>query len=106
MTDRPFIIVDPGQNFGCPALARGRVQVEHVLDLLDAGEPWEDVAGDHGLTRGDLLVVCWFDARYGTGAHPRDEWLGWWEDWEPALHQAKTADDYNDIPFPPFRRSR
>lgn len=100
---RPAVILDPAQNGGDPALYHSRVKVDVVLQLLDAGENWEAVAEDHGLTRADLLVACWFDARCGTGPHPRDQWLDWLEDWEPSLWQAKTPEDYEAIPFPPFR---
>ena len=98
--DRPMIVLDPGVNGGDPALYRSRVRVENILERLDAGDDPEDVAEDHGLTRGDVLVACWFDARYGVDDHPRKEWLGWWEQWEPSLWQAKTAQDYESIPFP------
>jgi uncharacterized protein (DUF433 family) len=99
MTDRPHIIVDPAQNFGDPALGRSRVKVENLLERLDADDSWEDVADDHGLTRGDILVACWFEARYGSGPHPRDEWLDWLEAWEPNLWKASSV-DYDEIPLP------
>lgn len=97
MSDRPWIILDPAQNFGHPALGRGRVKVSDVLDRLDAGENWRAVADDYNLTRADLLTACWFDARYGVGTEPRADWLDWWEAYEPALWKAAN---YDDIPLP------
>lgn len=99
--DRPYIVLDPAQNFGHPAIARTRVQIAHIIDWLESGDPVAVVQDEYGLTREDLLVACWFEARYGTGAHPRDDWLDWLEDWEPTLWGAK---DYDGIPLPPFRR--
>jgi uncharacterized protein (DUF433 family) len=94
---RPHIVIDPAQNFGHPALGRSRAPVDAILERLDAGDDWEDVADDHGLTRGDILVACWFEARYGRGAHPREGWLDWLEAWEPALWKAAN---YDEIPLP------
>ncbi|MEO3856185.1 DUF433 domain-containing protein [Acrocarpospora sp. B8E8] len=97
---RPYIVIDPAQNFGQPAIARTRVQIAHIIDWLESGDLVHVVQDEYGLTRADLLVACWFEARYGTGAHPRDEWLDWLEDHEPALWSAKG---YEEIPFPPMK---
>jgi len=96
-SERPTVIIDPAQNFGHPALGRSRTPVDAILDRLDAGDDWQDVADDHGLTKADLLVACWFEARYGVGPHPRDQWLDWLEAYGPSLWKAAN---YDDIPLP------
>jgi uncharacterized protein (DUF433 family) len=98
--DRPHVVIvmDPAQNFGHPALASTRTRVEHVIAWLDAGETVSTICAEYGLTRGDVLVACWFEARYGVGAHPRDEWLDWLEEWEPVLWSVPC--DYETVPLP------
>lgn len=98
--DRPYIVLDPAQNFGQPAIGSTRVKVADILGWLDAGESVATIEEEYGASREDVLVACWFEARYGTGAHPRDEWLDWLEEWEPTLWSAKG---YDMIPLPPFK---
>lgn len=100
--DRPHIILDPAQNFGQPFIASTGVKVADILSVLDAGENIRVVIDEYGVSRADILICCWFEAWYGTGAHPRDEWLDWLEEWEPSLWMAK---DYDVIPLPYDRDS-
>jgi uncharacterized protein (DUF433 family) len=98
MTVRPFVVVDPAQNFGRPALSRTRVAVGDVVAVLLAGEDPDSLCADFGLTRGDLLVACWFAARYGVEGRPRGEWAAWLEEWEPVIWRASC--DYEAVPLP------
>lgn len=67
--------------------------------MLLAGEDLEVVADEYGLTRGDVLVACWYLGLYGTRRHRR-----LWKAWATAAHeQMWHAVDYDRIPDPPIR---
>jgi uncharacterized protein (DUF433 family) len=51
------VTIDPDHGFGRPRLARGGASVEDVIDLFRSGEPVDAVAGEYGLSRGDVEDV-------------------------------------------------
>lgn len=48
------VTVDPDHSFGRPRFARGGAAVDDVIDLFRAGEPVDAVAGEFGLSRGEV----------------------------------------------------
>lgn len=48
------VTVDPDHAFGRPRFARGGASVDDVIDLFRAGEPVDTVAGEFGLSRGEV----------------------------------------------------
>jgi uncharacterized protein (DUF433 family) len=98
MPDRPHIVIDPAQNFGRPSIARTRVPIPAALGLLDAGEPPDVVLDELSLTLPDLLICCWYEARYGMYGTPREAWADWLEQWESTLWRTH----YDQVPLPPF----
>lgn len=70
---------------------------------------WRSGAGGVGsllealpqLTRGDVLVACWFEARHGS-----PEWCGRWSGWATRAGQVMWWGevDYDTIPDPPGER--
>jgi uncharacterized protein (DUF433 family) len=77
------IWVDPGRCGGTPCIAGTRLttpaiawlvwkhDVDRVLDLYPE------------LTRTQVRVACWYDARCGTARHPWREWARHWQDTDP-----------------------
>lgn len=98
VADRPHIRVDPAQAFGQPAVAG--VPAESV-----GGTVWVEsvavAAHDYDLTRGQVLVACWFLGTQG----PR-KWRTRWKTWATAagiaMWDVRTC-DYDAVPDPPGR---
>jgi uncharacterized protein (DUF433 family) len=71
-----------------------------VAGMVLAGEPITTVAGEYGLTRPEVLICCWFEARYGSKRR-RAQWSAWLDLVEPRLCGAVV--DYAAVPDPPDR---
>jgi uncharacterized protein (DUF433 family) len=52
------VIIDPRFGWGAPVLASSKVPVEAVVDLWLAGESFEDVAYEYGLTADQVEAIC------------------------------------------------
>lgn len=96
--DRPHVRTDPAQRFGQPAV-KG-ISVEAIGSMVIAEQNVTTVADEYGLTRGDILVACWWLGLYGSKS-----WRRLWRDWAngtagPAMWRAATV-NYDDIPDPP-----
>jgi len=73
---RPFVAIDPAMQFGRATLNHTRLTVETVAGFVAAGDPVELVADEYEITRADVLVCCWYVARYGTRRW-RERWGQW-----------------------------
>lgn len=100
MSDRPHVRAEPGIRFGQPNV-KG-VSAEVLGDLVFAGDPVDEVAEDYGMTRGDVLVACWYLGMYGGKAWVR-RWRSWCNDVYDLL--ARNNPDYTAVPDPPSRES-
>jgi uncharacterized protein (DUF433 family) len=95
---RPLITTDPAVNHGQPMV--GPAPVDQVCSRIWAGEPLADVAADYGISREQVLVACWHQARHGTQAW-RGRWRRWLDDSEAFLWL--TNPPYDAIPDPPTK---
>jgi uncharacterized protein (DUF433 family) len=57
------IVVDPKTRFGKPVIQGTRVPVDLLLGKLAAGMTAEEVAGEYGLAREDVLAALAYAAR-------------------------------------------
>lgn len=89
-----FIRVDPSVGFGHPMI--GGAVVEVVANAVWFGDRVDKVADQFGLSTAQVLVACWYQARYGTST-----WTSRWGDWartaEPHLWHG-THDQVDDPP--------
>lgn len=69
-----YVRVDPAVRFGRPNV--GGASVEVLADAIWVGEPVDEVAAEYNLTAAQVLVACWYQARYGTKAWQR-RWAQW-----------------------------
>lgn len=96
--ERPVVRTAPHLGWGYPTV--GTVLTETVAAAVWAGVPVETVCGRHSLSRGEVLVACWHEARN----HP--EYTSRWGEWlaavEPVL--ARPEPDWHLIPDPPTRK--
>lgn len=98
--EQPHVRVQPGVRFGYPHI-RG-IPTDAIAGMVWAGEDLAVVGDEYGLTRGEVLVACWFE---GTHGRPRSgfrrAWRGWAFDvgkqmWRPIV-------DYTAVPGPPTK---
>lgn len=94
-TDHAAVWICPGRLSGQPAIAGHRLSCELIGDYAQA-MPVAEICRMYSLTRGDVLVACWYCARF-TGRRYRKLWVGWTEQYaDPFWHG-----DYAAIPDPP-----
>lgn len=89
-----FIRVDPSVNFGRAQI--GGACVESVAGMVWAGEPLDVVAGGYDLTTAQVLVACWYQARYGTST-----WCSRWGDWARAAEPRLWHGTHDQVDDPP-----
>ncbi|WP_449060575.1 DUF433 domain-containing protein [Planomonospora algeriensis] len=99
---RPHITADPAVNAGKPTIAASGVPVAAVVSAYVAGTPVFDIYREFWIGRGDLLVCCWWAARY---AKQRKAWRNWLERWERTLTAPAPGCDYEQVPLPPLSAS-
>lgn len=90
------ISAHPAYRFGRHHI-RG-VSTEAIADMVWAGETLTRVQGDYVLSRAEVLLACWHEARHGT-QRSRRRWRSWLAQVDPLLW--KAAPDWDAIPDPP-----
>lgn len=69
----PGITIDPHIRFGKPCLKETRMDVATVLDNLGAGESWETIEQEYGLTREQILSAVKYAAHVARHVPPAVE---------------------------------
>lgn len=96
--ERPVVRVAPHLGWGYPTI--GLVPTEVVAGAVWAGDPVNTVADDYSLTRPQVLIACWHEARHN--AEHTAQWAEWLTAAEPAM--ARPDPDWHQIPDPPTRK--
>lgn len=95
----PAVWVHPGRYHGEPCVDGHRLPTqmiaEHVFD--GTGDSAEDT---WDITTHEVLVACWFEARYGKSRKIRKYWADWLEATGPILWKSKPQ-DWDRVPLPP-----
>ena len=76
----------------------------HILaGQVRAGLGLETIRADYGLTRADVLVACWYAARYGTGGSAADtrRWRQRWGAWADTAAPYGSRGRWDDAEDPP-----
>lgn len=100
-SDTPYVSVMPGMYHGEPCVNGHRLPTRMIADHVfdGAGGTAEDT---WDITRDEVLVACWFEARYGKSRTMRQAWRPWLERADPVLwHSTKEA--WAGMPMPPTR---
>jgi len=92
------ITIYPSMKFGQPCVDHHRITAEHMAMVWWSGNYELKYLEDNwpGMSRGAVLVACWYMARYGTRM-----WRKRWKDW---LYVAETElwySRYDTCPMPP-----
>lgn len=94
-TDHAAVWICPGRLSGQPAIAGHRLSCALIGDYAQA-MPVAEICRMYSLTRGDVLVACWYLATLG-GRGWRKRWGAWVAEYAgPFWHG-----DYAAIPDPP-----
>ncbi len=110
----PFISIAPGMQGGTPCLNYTRMTVNCiVVNWWSSGESLESMINQEWpvTSRAELLVACWYAARYGTRLW-RKRWHPWL--WRPCgtmeidgqqipvtIESEIAAGNWDMIPLPP-----
>lgn len=90
------VSIDPGVHFGEPCLAGRRLTTELIAKAWRNGMSIEDIADNWEIERGDILVACWYQARYGSWT-----WRKRWADWLAMANGELWHGRYDTCPMPP-----
>ena len=91
----PVIVVHPGRIGGQPTIGHSRLSASLVAETYQQhGLEQTQLMWDY-LTEADVIVCCWYVARYGTTTERRrwKDWLGWVDDrlWTPRMFEDDEA---------------
>lgn len=100
---RPVVTVEPGVGFGRPTV-RG-ISVEVLAGMVWAGDSVDELAEQYEITRYEVLVACWFQARHGHFGRGRDDvaWKAAWRPWLEAVEEPLWRGQYDQVPDPPHK---
>lgn len=95
--EHPYLYLSPAMQFGRPNIGGSRLPAEVVAQAWWDGSSeveiyyaWPDCKG-----RGELLLACWWMARYGTRL-----WRKRWGRWLKGVERSLWDEDYS-APLPP-----
>ena len=93
----PHVAFAPYMRFGSPTINNTQTAVETIIKRWwCATETLELMLEDFSITRGDLLVACWYMGIYGTGVWKR-RWGQWAKDNSADLWHSR----FDTIELPP-----
>lgn len=95
------IVIDPRLKFGSPAIEHTRIDPDMIASTLLACSYEEVMLSWPHLSRDDVLVACWYVARYGR---PKD-WPAkqfrrlrtWLDDAQVPMWE---SEDWSEVPLP------
>lgn len=99
---------------GEPCVGGTRINVHIIGDYVWAGEGVDHIAKLYNLTRGQVLVACWFLGAYGIDQlHGRNgyrtrqtvPWRKRWGAWARQVDGDLWREDYDAVPDPPDKDS-
>ena len=90
--DENFIWLHPGRYSGEPCIGGHRLPTEVIAELVSAGDDGQTIIDGYDITRTQVILACWYEARHGQ----RRNWGDWLNDWEPAMWRG----DFDDVPLP------
>ncbi len=92
----PCVWVSPGRCSGRPCIGGHRLSVDLIADLWWGGSSAVAIQRDYAITREQIVVACWYVARYGTRM-----WRRRWGRWETDVFQRLWNGRYKGAPLPP-----
>jgi uncharacterized protein (DUF433 family) len=100
-----YVWVCPGRQSGEPCIGDHRIPVDMVVELAwDGGV--KSAMWTWNLTRGEVLVACWYAAEINVvrlGQRRRGPWQARWGEWAQDAQGALWKADYDAVPDPPTK---
>lgn len=99
LRDGTEVWISPGRRSGEPCVIGTRIPTEQIARMVLHGTVADVLRDWDYLTRGQVLVACWFHAtREGRGSRKwRERWGGWAQDYEEQLWRGA----WDEIAEPP-----
>jgi len=95
----PVIVIHPGRLAGQPTIGHSRLPAALIADTYWDYGPDEVKACYGYLADSDILVCCWYVARYGTRQQRKR-----WKNWLPVADEMLWSNDtVKDCPWPERR---
>ncbi len=94
-----YIWLHPDRMIGMPCIGGTRIDVETVTERIWWGESGDEIAAYYEISRAQVLLACWYQARHGTRT-----WRKRWDAWECQNWDALAWNRWDRVPFPPARR--
>lgn len=91
----PYIWVHPGRLSGDPALGGHRLPT-HTVAVHYVALGMAETEDAYVIERADVLICCWFEARYGSRKLKR-----LWREWLGAFERLMWESRWADVPEPP-----
>ncbi len=93
------ITIVPGMKCGYPCIDGIRMTVAQVANMWWDGSTLEELGSWDFLTRGSVVVCCWYQARYGSRTW-RKRWKVWLQ-----IADRELWDGHYDCPMPSQKQS-
>lgn len=90
-----YIWTHPGRQGGQPCIGGTRLPVATIARYVWRGSVDLAITAHPDLTRTQVLVACWHQARYGPPS-----WRERWADWLGQHESAMWSDRFDQIPDP------
>jgi uncharacterized protein (DUF433 family) len=92
--------IAPGRYSGEPCIGGHRMPTRQVADGILAGFGEREYTNGYDLTRNEVLVACWFEARHGRSRRLRKAWRKWLAKYDGELWSSEPA-KWDAVPMPP-----
>ena len=104
VSEDPFICLHPAWCGGEATIGLSRLPAQVIADAWWSGMAEDDIYKNWPSCKGrpELLLSCWWVARYKGGRSHRLRWGAWLEEAEGPLWKL----DYKGCPLPPRREAK
>ena len=96
-----YVWIDPGRLSGQPCVGGHGLSCEQMADCYWAGWSIAEMLSNWDLSRPQLLVAWWYQAKYGGRV-----WKKRWGAWAEASFGALWKGDYDAVENPPQQERR
>ena len=91
-----FIWLHPGRAAGLACINGRALTVEVIARCAWWGNGDRALELNFEITHAQLLLACWYQARYGTRT-----WRERWGEWQRKYEGQMAADNWDAVPMPP-----
>lgn len=94
-----YVWLSPGRYSGEPCIGGHSISTRQIADSVWYGHA-DDLERGYDLTREDIIVACWFEARHGRSRKIRRAWREWLDTHDGTLWHLRPH-EWAAMPLPP-----